>query len=135
MACAVFCFFGNFNAIYSRYNRDELFKKELEKHRQELTAITTSSIEALLKVDTVSSGLQKRVESLKGQLIMQINDPANLGLGIRANSLITEIETELGQKLTQFSGTASQKALSYSNNIERILNQRLQHSKKHNAEN
>lgn len=134
MACAVFCFFGNFNAIYSRYNREELFKKELEKHRQQLTATATSAVSALGKADTSAGHLQSRVQELKGQLLMQIKDPANMGLGMRAKELIVQIENTLGQKLTVFSGNPTQLAASYAANIDHILTARLGNSRKKTAD-
>lgn len=134
MACAIFCFFGNFNAIYSRYNREELFKKELELHRQQLTAVSTSAITALGKADTTADHMQRRVLELKGQLLMQIKDPANSGLGKRAREIISGIESSLGQKLTDFSGTPAQLAGSYSDNIDHILTVRLANSKKKTAD-
>lgn len=134
IACAIFCFFGNFNAIYSRYNRDELFKKELQKHRQQLTAVSTSAISALQKADTSADHMERRVQELKGQLLMQIRDPANQGLGTRAREVIGEIEAALGQKLTVFSGTPGQLSGSYASNIDHILLTRLNNSKKKNAD-
>lgn len=134
IACAIFCFFGNFNAIYSRYNREELFKKELEQHRQQLTAISTAAITALAKADTSADHLLRRVGELKGQLLMQIKDPANAGLGIRAKEIIASIENSLGQKLTLFSGTPAQLAGSYSDNIDHILTARLANSRKKTAD-
>lgn len=134
IACAIFCFFGNFNAIYSRYNREELFKKELEKHRQQLTAISTAAITALGKADTSAAHLQSKVQELKGQLLMQIKDPANSGLGIRAKEIILAIENNLGQKLTVFSGSPAQLAGSYTANIDHILTARLANSRKKTAD-
>lgn len=134
IACAIFCFFGNFNAIYSRYNREELFKKELEKHRQQLTAISTAAITALGKADTSAAHLQSKVQELKGQLLMQIKDPANSGLGIRAKEIILAIENNLGQKLTVFSGSPAQLAGSYTDNIDHILTARLANSRKKSAD-
>jgi len=134
IACAVFCFFGNFNAIYSRYNREELFKKELEQHRQELTAVTTSAVAALQKADTASDHVERRVQELKGQLLLQIRDPANAGLGSRAKEIIGVIEHTLGQKLTVFSGNPTQLAGIYSANIDQILATRLNNSRKKTAE-
>lgn len=134
IACAVFCFFGNFNAIYSRYNREELFKNELEKHRQQLTAISTAAITALGKADTSAAHLQSKVQELKGQLLMQIKDPANSGLGTRAKEIIMAIENNLGQKLTVFSGSPVQLAGSYTANIDHILTARMANSRKKTAD-
>lgn len=130
IACAVFCFFGNFNAIYSRYNREELFKKELQKHRQQLTVVSTAAVTALQKADTAADHMERRVQELKGQLLMQIRDPANAGLGNRSREVIASIEASLGQKLTVFSGNPAQLAGSYSSNIDHILLIRLNNSRK-----
>lgn len=128
-ACAIFCFFGNFNAIYTRYNREELYKKELQQHKDELTAIVTSATVALQKADTTSFKLKKNVEEHEGQLIRQILDPANSGLGKRAMEEVIALEQLLNQKLTRFSGSPAVMANSYKDNITQILSTRLAESK------
>lgn len=129
IACAIFCFFGNFNAIYSRYNREELFKTELQGHKQELTAIVTKATAALESSDEATKSFEKSVLEHKGQLLLQIKDPANSGLGARARQEINVLEGLLEQKLTEFSGTPDQLAESYSNNIDHILSTKLNNTK------
>lgn len=129
IACAIFCFFGNFNAIYSRYNRDELIKKELLNHKNELTAIVTSAKSALEKCDPASEKLEKDVNEHKGQLVIQLTDPARPGKDFRAISEIKIIQSLLGQNLTDLGGTPQQMADGYSKNIKSILETRLADSK------
>lgn len=130
-----FIFFaGNFNALYSTYNKNELLKRELQKHKEELTAITTKAISSLSESDKTSNSLKSKVEQLQSQLLLQIKDPANPGLGTRAQEIIQNIETLLGQKLTIFSGNPEQLAQSYSNNISQILSIKLSQSVKAKSE-
>jgi hypothetical protein len=132
-AVAIYCFFGNFNSIYSSYNRNELFKRELSKHKQELTAIVTSATAALENCDTLTVKLQKSVNEHKGQLVLQLTDPARPGKDFRAEAEITILEGLLGQKLTDLGGTPQQMADGYSRNIDNILTTRLANSKQSKA--
>ena len=127
-------FAGNFNALYSNYNRGELLKRELTKHKEELTSITTRAITSLNVADKSSTELESKVGQLAQQLISQINDPANSGLGTKALEIVAELETLLEQKLTRFSGSPSQIALSFKSNIENILKIKLSATTKTKAE-
>lgn len=130
----VIFFAGNFNALYSNYNKSELLKRELIKHKEELTSITTSAISTLNDADLGSTGLESKVEQLTQQLNSQINDPANSGLGTKALAIIASLEELLEQKLTSFSGTPTQIAKSYADNIASILKIKLSSSTKNKAE-
>lgn len=132
-ACAIFCFFGNFNAIYSRYNRDELFKRELSNHRQQLTAIVTSAITELENCDPATVKLEKDVKEHEGQLILQLTDPARPGKDFRAEKEIAIIEGLLGQQLTDLGGTPEQMAEGYKKNIDNLLGTRLSNCKRSKA--
>ncbi len=127
-------FAGNFNALYSNYNRGELLKKELIKHKDELTSITTSAINALNDADKGSTNLESKVQQLTQQLIAQISTPADPGLGTRALAIIVSLEGLLDQKLTTFSGTPAAIAKSYEDNIASILKIKLSSSTKSKAE-
>ncbi len=126
---AIFSFIGNFNALYTRFNKAELYKTELQQHKTELTGVVTASKDALNNLDPASIKLKSDIEELKGQLKMQILDPANPGIGKRARKLIGDIETLLGTRLTTFSGTPDQLATSYSRNIDEILKTRMNKGK------
>jgi len=84
LLCALISFFGNFNAFYTQYNTNELLKKELQKHKEEFTSIVTKSTVALQDADLSTNNLMTEVPQLRDQLVMQINDPANPGIGDRA---------------------------------------------------
>lgn len=124
VACAIFCFFGNFNAIYSRYNKEELFTKELMRHKEEFTAIVTNSTTYLENIDPKFTVNKTQVLEHKNQLIAQILNRSNSGKGNRANEEIVIIGDLLGQKLTEFSGPPRELADEYSKNIDNILQAR-----------
>jgi len=122
---AIFSFWGNFNALYTRFNEDELYKKELLNKKEDLAGSIVMAKKELLKVDPESISLITEVNSLKRQLKMQILDQANPGVGDRAKIIINDLENKLGQRLTIFSGTPDQLAAKYIENIENILDVKL----------
>lgn len=125
LVVAIFSFLGNFNALYTRFNEDELYKKELLDKKEDLVGSVVMAKNELSKVDPESIFLITSVNSLKKQLKMQILDPANPGIGIRSKIIINDLEDKLGQKLTEFSGTPEQLAAKYVENIENILDIKL----------
>ncbi len=120
---SLFSFAGNFNAIYTSYQKEQLYRDELVKHKQHLNDVVSATNKALNNFKPEITIKRNRIEALTEQLVSQITDPARPGLGKRALELISEIEGLLGQKLTEF-GTRGKKweelAQRYRENIDQI---------------
>lgn len=123
---SLFSFTGNFNAVYTQYQKPQLFSDELLKHKQQLNDVVSAANKALNNFSPEITEKRKRLETLSQQLYSQITDPARPGLGKRALELISEIETLLGEKLTEF-GTRNTKpeelAKRYLDNINQMARQ------------
>ena len=125
---SLFSFAGNFNAIYTRYQKEQFFRDELLKHKQQLNDVVSATNKALNNFNPELTEKRNRVEALTEQLASQISDPARPGLGKRALELIREIEGVLGERLTEF-GTRGispkELALRYQENIDQITRRKL----------
>ena len=125
---SLFSFSGNFNAIYTSYQKEQLFRDELLKHKQQLNDVVSATNKALNNFNPELTEKRNRVEALTEQLVSQISDPARPGLGKRALELIREIEGVLGERLTEF-GTRGispkELALRYQENIDQITRRKL----------
>ena len=125
---SLFSFAGNFNAIYTSYQKEQLFRDELLKHKQQLHAVVSATNKALNNFNPELTEKRNRVEALTEQLVSQISDPARPGLGKRALELIREIEGVLGERLTEFGTrgiTPKELALRYQENIDQITRRKL----------
>ncbi len=94
---ASFCFLANFNALYTRFMRTDIYATELRdinKHFNDLETAILSRLSYKYNKETAQN-----VEIKKKQLIEQIKDPGNKGIGIRAQSLIRDIEILTHQKV------------------------------------
>lgn len=94
---ASFCFIANFNALYTRFMRTTIYEKELTTLNQKFNDIE-GNIESKLNYKYPQE-TARNIEIKKKQLMGQIMDPANLGIGTRAQSLIRDIERMTGQKV------------------------------------
>lgn len=125
---SLFSFAGNFNAIYTSYQKEQLFRDELLKHKQQLNDVVSATNKALNNFSPEITEKRNRVESLTEQLVSQITDPARPGLGKRALEIIAEIEAVLGERLTEFGtrgGNWKQIAERYRENIDQIARRKL----------
>ena len=125
---SLFSFAGNFNAIYTSYQKEQLFRDELLKHKQQLNDVVSATNKALNNFSPEITEKRNRVEALTEQLISQITDPNRPGLGKRALELISEIEGVLGEKLTEFGtrgGDWKSIAERYRENIDQIARRKL----------
>lgn len=99
MFFALFCFVANFNALYTRFMRTDIYKTELRKMNTLFNELETN-IESKLNYGVPNSkdrqGIMGEIDALR----MQITDPKNLGKGERANMILARIEKLLGGKLT-----------------------------------
>ncbi|SFI50753.1 hypothetical protein [Halpernia frigidisoli] len=94
---ASFCFIANFNALYTRFMRTDIYSTELRTINEDfnnLQANVGSKFNYKYSKETTQN-----VEIIKKQLIEQIKDPGNKGIGTRAQSLIKDIEKLTNQKV------------------------------------
>lgn len=94
---ASFCFIANFNALYTRFMRTDIYTDELRTINKSFTDLE-NNIESKLNYKYNKSTTQN-IEIKKKQLMEQIKDPGNKGIGSRALSLIADIEKLTGQKV------------------------------------
>ncbi|MGS0748628.1 hypothetical protein [Halpernia sp. GG3] len=94
---ASFCFIANFNALYTRFMRTDIYTSELRSINENFNKLQ-ADVETKFnyKYDKATT---QNVEIKKKQLIEQIKDPGNKGIGTRAQSLIADIEKLTGQKV------------------------------------
>ena len=81
---ASFCFMANFNALYTRFMRTDIYTTELRDINEDfnlLEADVNSKFNYRYDDET-----KQNVEILKKQMIEQIKDPGNKGIGTRAQS-------------------------------------------------
>ncbi|NBA89169.1 hypothetical protein GVN16_25550 [Emticicia sp. CRIBPO] len=94
---ASFCFIANFNALYTRFMRTDIYTSELRDINQKYNTLETDIQSKLgYKYDKETT---QNIEIKKKQLMEQIKDPGNKGLGERARALIKDIEKLTGQKV------------------------------------
>ena len=94
---AAFCFVANFNSIYTRFMETDIYKTELRYIKEKINLLETNILSKLsYKYDKETT---RNIETKKKQLIEQIKDPGNKGIGTRAQSLIRDIEKLTGQKV------------------------------------
>jgi hypothetical protein len=94
---ASFCFMANFNALYTRFMRTDIYTTELRDINERfnhLEADVNSKFNYKYNEET-----KQNIGILKNQMIEQIKDPGNRGIGTRAQSLIRDIERLLGQRV------------------------------------
>jgi hypothetical protein len=94
---ASFCFIANFNALYTRFMRTDIYSNELRTLNEDFNTLETN-IESKLSYKYPKE-TARNIEIKKKQLMAQIVDPANQGIGSRAQSLIRDIEKMTGQKV------------------------------------
>ncbi|OOR88254.1 hypothetical protein B0181_08400 [Moraxella caviae] len=123
--CFIFSFAGNFNAVYTNYQTEQLYRDEITAHKQQLLDVLAASNKALDNFAPDDHRQAVRVESLTQQLVSQITDSARPGLGNQARDLIRQIEAILGEKLTEFAGSPQELAQKYSENITAIAQKKF----------
>ena len=94
---ASFCFVANFNALYTRFMKTDIYTTELREINKRFNSLETDVQPKLsYKYDKVTA---QNIEIKKKQMIEQIKDPGNKGIGTKALSLIKDIEILTGQKV------------------------------------
>lgn len=94
---ASFCFVANFNALYTNMMKTDIYVNEL-KGMEESFGHLENDINSNLNYK-YPKNVTQQIETKKKQLIAQITDPANVGIGDRAKALISELEKLLGQRI------------------------------------
>jgi hypothetical protein len=96
---AAFCFVANFNALYTRFMRTDIYATELRDINQKFNDLE-NDVESKLNYSVTDPKTRQKIVGEIGSLRMQITDPKNQGKGEQSNIIISRIEKELGGKLT-----------------------------------
>jgi hypothetical protein len=96
---ASFCFIANFNAIYTRFMRTDIFTTELRDIKNKFSELEIN-VESKLNYDVDDSKTRQKTRSELNRLKIQIIDEKNQGIGIEARQIIGRIEKLLGDKIT-----------------------------------
>ena len=94
---ALFCFMANFNALYTRFMRTDIYTTELRRVNDDYNTLE-SNVESKLAYKYPKEVAQN-IEVKKRQLMVQIQDKGNPGMGTRAKELIRDLEKLLGAKV------------------------------------
>lgn len=94
---ASFCFVANFNALYTNMMKTDIYIEELKGIEENFSNLE-NDISANLNYK-YPKNIAQQIEIKKKQLIEQIQDPANVGIGDRAKALIRDLERLLGQRI------------------------------------
>ncbi|MDT3409312.1 UNVERIFIED_CONTAM: hypothetical protein QE387_003629 [Pseudacidovorax intermedius] len=94
---ASFCFIANFNALYTRFMKTDIYANEVRDINKQYAALE-NEVESKLSYK-YNKATTQNIEIKKKQLMEQIKDPGNTGIGSRAQSLIRDIENLTGQKV------------------------------------
>lgn len=94
---ASFCFMANFNSLYTRFMKTDIYSNELRGINEDFNQLES---DVNSKFNYIHSGeFLQNIEIKKAQMIEQIKDPGNPGIGERAKSLIRDLEKLLGQRV------------------------------------
>lgn len=96
---ASFCFIANFNALYTRFMRTDIYTSELRDINEKFNDLETD-VESKLSYSVDNDKTRQEIISEINLLKIQITDPKNIGIGVEANQIIGRIEKLLGKKLT-----------------------------------
>ncbi|MHA8050226.1 hypothetical protein V7S79_03830 [Aquirufa sp. ROCK-SH2] len=96
---ALFCFIANFNALYTRFMRTDIFTTELRTINDKFNFLD-ADVKKKLNYSITDQKKRQLIVSKTEQLMIQIADKSNPGFGERAKQLAYDIEKLLGQKLT-----------------------------------
>lgn len=94
---AILCFVANFNALYTQLMRTDIYSQELKTLNANFNHLQTD-VSAKFNYKYPQEKTQQ-IEIKKKQLMEQIQDPGNIGIGERARGIIQDIEKLLGEKI------------------------------------
>lgn len=95
---ASFCFIANFNALYTRFMKTEIYTTELKKVNDQLNKLE-ADVDSRLTYSVDAKARQEIISDVN-QLMIQIQDPANSGIGPEARAIVGRIEKKLGKSVT-----------------------------------
>ncbi len=96
---AAFCFVANFNALYTRFMRTDIYTTELRDINEKFNNLETD-VEAKLSYSVADAKTRQAIRSELNLLKIQITDPKNTGIGTEARQIIGRIEKMIGKKVT-----------------------------------
>lgn len=96
---ALFCFVANFNALYTRFMRTDIYTTELREINEKFNQLETD-VEAKLSYSVADAKTRQAIRSELNLLKIQITDPKNTGIGAEARQIIGRIEKMIGKKVT-----------------------------------
>ncbi len=96
---ATFCFVANFNALYTRFMRTDIYTTELRDINEKFNNLETD-VEAKLSYSVADAKTRQAIRSEVNLLKIQITDAKNTGIGIEARQIIGRIEKLIGKKVT-----------------------------------
>lgn len=121
---AAFCFVANFNALYTRFMRTDIYTTELRTINEKLNLLETD-VESKLNYSVADAKTRQAVRSELNLLKIQITDPKNIGIGTEAQQIINRIEKLIGKKMTPLT-PVSQNAAGYEDLASRMEEQIMQ---------
>lgn len=121
---ALFCFVANFNAIYTKFMRTDIYKTELNDIQEKFNNLETD-VEAKLNYSVTNPKTRQEIVGELNGLRMQITDPKNQGKGQQSNIILGRIESKLGSKLTPLT-PSSNTPTGYSDLADRYEQQIIQ---------
>lgn len=95
---ASFCFVANFNALYTRFMRTDIYTTELRDINDKFNNLETD-VEA--KLNYLYPKTAAEIENEKKQLMRQIINEGEPGIGTKARIIIGRIEKLTGKKVTE----------------------------------
>jgi hypothetical protein len=96
---ASFCFIANFNALYTRFMKTDIYTTELRSINEKFNNLETA-VESNLNYSVADAKTRQAIRSEINLLKIQITDPKNKGIGAEAKQIISIIEQLLGKKIT-----------------------------------
>lgn len=121
---AAFCFVANFNALYTRFMRTDIYTTELREINEKFNALETN-VEAKLNYSVADSKARQEIKSEMNLLKIQISDPKNTGIGTEAKQITGRIEKLIGKKITPLT-PINQTPAGYQDLAERMNDQIIQ---------
>ncbi len=118
---AAFCFIANFNAMYTRFMRTDIYTTELREINEKFNKLETD-VTAKLNYSVADMKTRQAIVSEINLLKIQIADPKNVGIGTEAKQIITRIERLIGKKITPLT-PVSQTASGYQDLADRMAEQ------------
>lgn len=117
---ALFCFVANFNALYTRFMKTDIYTSEIRKINDKYNVLE-DDVEARLSYVIDAKSRQDVVRECK-LLKIQIEDPKNKGIGTEARAIIARIEKILGKQVTILT-PISQTEAGYADLADRMVKQ------------